>query len=562
MKFKLIGGGGTEVVCDINQKNINAHNVCPRVSFRMRRLFGDRIGNESEVNYAYPIAETTGPFRPGEWNKIFGVFTVTETMAAANSVFMFVERARGGVDIVIDDVLIQPTVQGCSSPIYNGDFESGDTRYWNQLGTSKIDLWDGGFSNSTFALYTSERSEFWASMSQDLNLDCVVLGESYAIHSMIKLIDSNDNLLDCDPVLNWGADGMDNICPTLAIRVKKGNNTNDLFVGKTHTWTSGTWNSISATLTATPIIKNADTVTLFFTRFHVNTRLIIDDITMLPITGQDPNQLINNGDAGTGDPRYFQIKDGGQIAVVEPGYDDDYALAVTGRTTDLCGIQQIIDNSLLEASVLYKISAKFMLFYGDAFFECDPTANIGNGRCPKVTLRSQNQMERPVQRTVASVQGVYNSSSWSTIEGYINFMPNEMNSDSLLFYIDNVAANVDILLDNIQLTKGNSTISIWDSMSPVTTTNSPLTTTTALPLATNTTPPLETTIYTTLGATIITTPPLETAPLETATPPLETTTDTTLGATIITTPPLETAPLETAPLETAPLETAPADLNL
>ena len=111
MKFNLIAKNGDEVVCDINQKSINAFNVCPRVTFRMRQLLGDQIGNESEMNYAYPIAETTGAFRVGECNNIFCVFTVTETMAAANGVFMFIDRARSSVDIVIYDVLIQTTVQ-------------------------------------------------------------------------------------------------------------------------------------------------------------------------------------------------------------------------------------------------------------------------------------------------------------------------------------------------------------------------------------------------------------------------------------------------------------------
>ena len=147
-------------------------------------------------------------------------------------------------------------------------------------------------------------------MSQDLDLYCVVLGESYAIHAMIKLIDSNKKLLDCEPGLTWGVNGMDNIFPTLAIRVKTGNYTVDQYLGKTDfPRTSGMWISISATLIATPAKTNSEIVSLYFTRFHTNKCLIIDYITMLPIMGQDPNWLINTGDAGTGDARYFQIKD-------------------------------------------------------------------------------------------------------------------------------------------------------------------------------------------------------------------------------------------------------------
>lgn len=460
-KFKLIEPkSGATIDCDPNQKNVNAFDVCPRVSFRMRKLLGNKIGDGVEINYAYPMGEAVGPFKSGEWNNIYGVFTVTETMAAADAVFMFIERARPGIEIVVDEVMIQTTTQSCANAIYNGDFESGDTRFWSTIGQSKIDMYTPGHANSSFALRTTERQQFWSSMAHEINLDCVQEGESYALSGMMKLLDENDNAYDCDTSLVWGVDGMDNVCPVVGLRVVSGNNTVDEIVGTvTGTWKSGDWNAFNGKFTATPDLKKADTVTLYFTRFRAGKHIVLDDITMSPIAAQDTDQLVNNGDGSAGDTRYFNIKDGGTIGVTQPGKDgaDDYAFIVSGRTSATCGLQQTVDNTYLETGIMYKISADLKLFYkgGVTPYDCDPSANYGDKKCPVVSLRSKNAMEPPTQRPVATVTGEWATGEWNTIEGFITFFANEIQSGSLVYYIDGAAADVVMVLDNIKLLKTN-----------------------------------------------------------------------------------------------------------
>mmetsp|Transcript_16092 Transcript_16092/g.46366 ORF Transcript_16092/g.46366 Transcript_16092/m.46366 type:complete len:1757 (-) Transcript_16092:207-5477(-) len=460
-KYKLINeADGSEVECDPNQQNVNAFNVCPRVSFRMRQLQGNTIGDAVEVKYAYPMAEAVAPFTSGSWNDLYGVFTVTETMAAADSIFMFIERAKPGVDIVVDDVLIQPTVQGCSNAIYNGDFELGDMRYWKTIGNSEIAISEPGHA-SAYALKTTRRDQFWSSMAHDINLDCLVEGEDYGIDGYIRLMDSNGAFVNCDSTLTWGVNSaMTNVCPSLDMRIVKGNITEDRHIGQvTQPWNSDSdaapvWNQFNSIFKADATIVNADSVTIFFTRYEAKANIMIDDVSMKPIVPKDPAQLVSNGDGEAGNTNYILTKGSVLLDVTSPGYESNYSFVVSNRAKASDGISQTIDNTVLEAGVMYKLHAKLkLLMPSGVAYDCDPTANLGLKKCPGVSLRTQNPSEPAFTRPVATVQGEWLSGGWNSIEGFTTFTTSELMSKGLMYFIDGAAAGVDMVLDNIELRK-------------------------------------------------------------------------------------------------------------
>jgi len=459
MRVKLLDNDGNPQHCDVNREDINAYDVCPRVSLRVRQLAGNRIGDPVDVSYAYPLALTVGPYNKDEWNFIYGVFTVTQSIATADAVFLFVDRARPGVNIVIDDAKMVPTVHSCAMPVYNTDFEVGDARFWSKLGTAKTDIYSPGYGGSAYALRTTERKEFWSSMSQALNSDCLVEGTTYDVSVFILLLDENDIMIDCDPSLSWGS-STDNVCPTMSLRVTTGTEYVDIDVGSvTGTWTSGDWNAMHGSFTPTQEMLVADSVRLFFRKFKEGKNIVIDDVSIVSVEASDPNQLMNNGDFSAGDTRHFYADRGGETDTYSPGFDDDFALINRDRTFEYFGVRQSIDTNVIEEDATYKLEAKVKLFAADEVtpFDCDPAAVGGDYLCPVIYLRSQEPAKATLSRFVGSVKGPWVSGEWNTIEGLVVFFHYEIHAPSLNLVIDRAPEGVVVVLDNISMSKVTAT---------------------------------------------------------------------------------------------------------
>ena len=95
--------------------------------------------------HGYTMASAVGPWEEDKWNMMYGHFNVTETLAEADSALFNIARTRPGVNLVIDDVIIQPTLYGCQQPLYDRDFEIGDTRYWKTIGNTDITMYTPGY---------------------------------------------------------------------------------------------------------------------------------------------------------------------------------------------------------------------------------------------------------------------------------------------------------------------------------------------------------------------------------------------------------------------------------
>jgi len=448
------GDTGPYYKCNINREAFLAADVCPRVSFRIRTLEGNAIEDNVDMIYSYPMAVALGPWKAESWNKLYGVFKVTKTIANADTVLMFIERARPGLQIIIDDVVVKKTYLGCNMPIYNGDLENGDTRFWSSLGTTEIDMYTPGY-NGKYALRTIERYEFWGSMAQSINRDCMTIGTDYEVSAMFKLLDSADDTdIDCNPYLSWG--GGLNVCPTMSLRIRTGGAIVDIDIGSTSaTYVNGGWNGIYGTFNATQEIMDADIVSLYFRKFHHSFHLVIDDVKMLGSIAQDPNQVVNNGDLSAGDARHFSLYNGGFIDVTQPGYDgaNDFALKVTGRTSERYGVSQVIDTSVLKPAHLYKFRAQVKLFTSDTLqdiFSCEPKSNDPLKRCPLISLRAHSVGEAPFYRIVAAAPKIWSNVDWNFYESTVELMPFEMTAQSLRIVIDKAPANVAMVLDNIE----------------------------------------------------------------------------------------------------------------
>jgi len=444
------------IICNVNQLNYNAGDVCPRVVFRTRKFKGNTIGDDVETTYAYPMASAVGPWKEDQWNKLYGQFTVTEQFAEADSLFFNIERARGGLDFVMDDVTIQPTSYDCHMPIYNGDFEVGDTRFWGSIGTANIDIISPGY-NSVYALRTTSRGEFWSSMSQQLDTDCLVEGERFAVSAMILLLSGNNQIYDCTVGLVWAEGengGRDFVCPTMSIRIMSGTTATDIDIGSmAGPSTPQNWNSIHGQFTVTSSMIEADLVSIYFRKVKEDISIVLDNVSITKTMNKESSLLVDNGDFSTGDVRYYNIYGGGIIDVTTPGYNDDYAMEVRHRTSEHHGINYVIGSSSIVAEALYKISCQIRLFLDDSTtsFSCDPAVVSGNKRCPTLSLRTNNVGTVPFTRIIASAPSKFQANEWNEFSGIFQFLTAEIQAESLSLVINNAAANIVMLIDKIEL---------------------------------------------------------------------------------------------------------------
>ena len=104
------------------------------------------------------------------------------------------------------------------------------------------------------------------------------------------------SVLNSVPGKYWGPKSWQPItCPVLAIRARAGTKWYDTDVGKVYKWNSGEWNDVFGVFVVTDDMVKAETVEAWFTKFHQDTDIIIDNLSTQPETGYgyDQNNVHN-----------------------------------------------------------------------------------------------------------------------------------------------------------------------------------------------------------------------------------------------------------------------------
>ena len=121
-KVKLIDPTGATVPkCDPNFRGVGGTR-CPRANIRSSE-------SGTPTSYSYALGNTLAPFTAGEWNVLYGSFTIDDNMEAADQIAFYIDGVIHGIDIVIDDVYVTSSVVTDSSCLRNGDFEIADSRH-------------------------------------------------------------------------------------------------------------------------------------------------------------------------------------------------------------------------------------------------------------------------------------------------------------------------------------------------------------------------------------------------------------------------------------------------
>jgi len=456
---------GTFINCNPYQKHYMHPEVCPRISFRMREILGNEIGDEVITTFVSPVAETVGPYNANEWNYMYGLIKITEHIANQDTIFMFVERTTPGVRIIVDDITMGKVIKGESDESYNRGFEKGDTRFWSTIGDLQLDIVSPGYSGSEYALKAYNRDKFWSSPEQELNQETMVLGHSYSVKAKIKL-EINGQPQDCVPGWWWGLEGSElSICPSLTLRqaIHNSSFSNWTDIGVTvGAWESGGWNDVYGVFEVTQEMLDAPAVTVVFSKLHESIDLIIDDVSISEVNPPGCDDLITNngGEMDGGNPYYWKIYGHGSVDVRAGGMDSAWALHNFDRPSPTDGIRQIIDPECVHKGAVYEVIAWVKMIdtsgnpvdcvieqtYGDSVNVVYDTK-----KCPWVNIGAQNPGGAPQHRAVAFAIETWKPDQWNLLKGHFKFFPNEVVADSIFLSITQVPLGVELLVDNVSV---------------------------------------------------------------------------------------------------------------
>jgi len=447
--------------CNANSAAFMGEDVCPCLSLRFRKFHGDQIGDEIESFYAYPIAEAVAPIDVESWNLLYGVLTVSTTMASADSVFIFMERGPSGTNFWLDDLSVKPISQGCEDESFNRGFETGDTRWWTVMGDAATQIVSPGYNSSQFAMKTTSRKQYWSSMAQKLGPECLEEGQFFHVKAKIKL-EQNGLPYDCDPLKYWGVQStLHLVCPSLALRVDVGNVTDIFENGKViGPWKSGDWNEIFGLFFATPDLMTADSIIAYFTKFVTNTMIVIDDFSV----GREENygcdlNMIHNGNLEYGDYRSWDSFFDGQLEVSPVGFNGSaYALKYSQTSWWHEGVGQYLQRNCLDDSTEYEVSAQVRLFEEDGItpYLCNNTEveeETEPARCPEIAVAHQYKGSFPTYNKVASLAGDWNVNDWNSFSGNFTLSSEQLNAFKLFLVVHHTKPGLVFLVDDLSMKK-------------------------------------------------------------------------------------------------------------
>lgn len=454
---------GEFVACNPNEKVYNAVDVCPHVVFRMREITGNRIGDSVNTTFAFPMAETLAPYDANKWNLMYGVFTVTPKIKAQSTIFMFFEKTHADLQIIVDDVKIGLTVQGCDDSSFNRDFETGDSRFWSLQGKANLDIVTPGYE-SQYAYKASNREAYWASMEQAIEQDCLEEGQMYSISAQVKLM-KDGNVYGCDPAYKWGqsTDNQGSSCPVITLKTYLfDSNAADWLDVSTAVgaWITGSWNELHGTFKATQEMIDAPKLTYVFQKVIPGIDVIIDNVSISPVAGFNCDNLISNGDAEMGDKPYYwkPYGLGTTLNVQTSGFNSTSALEATTRASIHDGLRHNIYSSCVSPEKVYVVKAMVKMTTANGGPQKCYSEQVHNGvdaegytRCPEIILGAQNRGTPAQSRGIGSVNASWDASGWNELTGYFSFFPTESNADALYLLISKAQVDATILVDNVSV---------------------------------------------------------------------------------------------------------------
>lgn len=213
-KFRIErASNGESIQCDrsVHQTELNCGYIFIRAE--------SPLGAES-VSIASTVA--TAPNLHQGWELMFGIMTVTEKQAAHNKIYTFLSGPHHSMNVIFDDVSIVPFKRSCDVIVMNGDFEIGDSRFWEPSNANfilmNISSQGANTSNYSIAIEPKRKDSYTqSSIRQKIDVTCLRESQELVIKAKLKLLDSSDleKGFECDP-RQWNV-GRSSHCPSISI---------------------------------------------------------------------------------------------------------------------------------------------------------------------------------------------------------------------------------------------------------------------------------------------------------------------------------------------------------
>ena len=210
-KFKITSPlDGTTYECD--RTKWDGDLECSNIRLDYFSPIGDGY-----VRYAETAATAQNLFQG--WSFMSGIMTVTDKIAAHDSMYVRVYGTSKNMNVFYDDISIVPIPQSCENLLLNSDFEVGDSRFWlpSDRRYIDIDISSSGADGSQYSLMISKYTTSHK-ITQSLDTRCLVEGQEFLISAKFKYLNETDlaSGLDCYPSVLDVTNKMH--CPAVTIR--------------------------------------------------------------------------------------------------------------------------------------------------------------------------------------------------------------------------------------------------------------------------------------------------------------------------------------------------------
>ena len=121
---------------------------------------------------------------PGQWVRVMGGFTLNVS-GTLTELTLHPDCAAAGVNLYVDDVLVEPMVSSGVNLAQNPGFEAG-TGGWYVFGSCSLTAPTGQPHSGQRSAYIQGRTDIWNGPAQSL-LGVVVPGQVYRIHAWVRL---------------------------------------------------------------------------------------------------------------------------------------------------------------------------------------------------------------------------------------------------------------------------------------------------------------------------------------------------------------------------------------
>ena len=144
---------------------------------------------------------------------------MNEKQAAHDRIYARIHGPHKNMNIFYDDISITPIQKVCNTLVLNGDFETGDSRFWRLSERRRyidVHMSSLGANKSQYSLMVNKYTG--RSIRQTIDTRCLVEGQQFLISAKFRLLNSTDFTLGVECLPTVLDVKYSTHCPTVTIR--------------------------------------------------------------------------------------------------------------------------------------------------------------------------------------------------------------------------------------------------------------------------------------------------------------------------------------------------------